>query len=130
MQFWLKLLNVGIVVVMIEGGERGSYSERNTFRTPADLLNRYTVSSMLALYTCMRLSGNGHPTLYTHTQMPLWFKKDAHQGLTAAGSICAAQICIGRAQRVTPPILGLVSVALSRFGRASPPRRRSFWLGL
>ena len=40
MQFWLKLLNVGIVVVMIEGGERVSYSERNTFRTPADLLSR------------------------------------------------------------------------------------------
>ena len=36
---------------------------------------------------------------------------------------------IGRAQRLTPPVFGLVGVALSRFGRACPPRRRAFRLG-
>ena len=50
--------------------------------------------------------------------MPLWFEKDPDQGLTAAGSIGVAQSRIGRAQRLTPPVFGLVAVALSRFGRA------------
>ena len=35
--------------------ERGADSERNTYRTPADPLSPYTVSSMLALYTCIVL---------------------------------------------------------------------------
>ena len=69
------------------------------------------VSVYLAMVTRVRTD--------THTQMPFWFEKDSDQGLTAAGSIGVAQGRIGRAQRVTPPIFGLVAVALSRLGRAS-----------
>ena len=40
---------------MIEGSERGADSERNTYRTLADPLSLFTVSSMLVLYTCVLL---------------------------------------------------------------------------
>ena len=81
-----------------------------------------TLSSRCFLAThvsfCKRLPGNSHPSPYTHTQMPLWFEEDSHQGQTVAGSIGVAQSRIVRAQRLTPPVFGLVAVALSRFGRA------------
>ena len=86
---------------------------------------------MLALYTCIVLYAStwqwSPESVHTHTQMPLWFEKDSHQGLIVAGSIGVAQSRIGRARRLTPSVFGLVAVALSRFGRAIVfPRNRSY----
>ena len=50
--------------------------------------------------------------------MPLAFEKDSLQGLPVAGSIGVAQSRIGRAQRLTPPVFGLVA------RRAEPLRPR------
>ena len=58
---------------------------------------------------CKRLFGNGHPSSYTHTQMPLWFKEYSHQRQNVAVSFGVVQRLIRGAERLTPLVVSLVA---------------------
>ena len=81
---------------------RGAHSEGNTYKSTADPLSPYTIFSCLLsthVLFCKRLSGNGHASSLTHTQVPLWLETDSHQGLTFAASI----VDCGAAAAGSPP---------------------------